>query len=298
MIRPFRYEPLPQGHSYVAESPDADAGATGGGAERQTGKPGAGAGAGDGKPDQDAAGKAGGAQGANGEATLSKEEAAKLSKQLGELQAQNKALEKRLAATESESIGRKKLLQAYEGLTPEEAKLLKDEKSKREQEDRESRGLYEEQLEHERKATAKEREARVKAEDTFHSTMIERDILAGAAAQGALKQASKPLIPGGKSPIVRATEDLFEFDTDLRQTFHRTEKNEDGTRMTPEQFFARERTGTLSIYFGSAVKTGAGGDGAEGDAANRPIKISRSDPNKLAKYEEAKKSGRPIEMVE
>lgn len=198
----------------------------------------------------------------------------------------------------TESRSRKEKLKQFGDATPEEVSELRKLKEERERKDREARGLYEQQLEKERSKTNAAEKKATDTEAKFHRTLIQRDIMSGAASQRALEAAMKPAPGDTRAQIVVVTEHLFEYDEEAGQTFHRTEKNADGTRMTPDQFFAKTRGTEFALYFASKVMNGAGSGPGDGPGAGAGgVKIWKDDPARVTKAEKASKDGKPFLIV-
>lgn len=219
---------------------------------------------------------------------------------VADLQKKVETLTTELKQVTGESIGRKKVLQKFEelGITPEKAEQLVREQAERQREQDEAQGNYEKVLNEERARTAEKEAAHKATLSEYHSSMQQRDILAAASKHGVTKESAEALVEGGKSQIETVLEAVTVYDPETRTTYHKTETNEDGSRMTVEQFIAKERTGKLANHFQSQMRGGGDGAGGSSDGNVKTVKISRTAHDRLAQVEKAEKDGAEVEYVD
>jgi hypothetical protein len=272
----------PRGICFAAAAPG---GAEGGGAQLET----SGTAGGEGDPGGSDAGAPGGA-GSEGDAQEGSDSSADR-KRIAELEA--------TIATQSEKLRKANALEEYGGITPEQAKQWQKANEERERKDAEARGEYQKLIAEAQQGVEAEKAKNAEVHTQYQTVLMERDLLSAAGGAGALDQAMSSLHDGGKPQIVAAVQDLFEYDPSISQTVHRfLQSKEDPTkRMGPAEFFTQERQGSLSIYFAFQGKPGGGGGGVgESDSAGggETVKISRTDPAKVQKMEQADKGGRKV----
>ncbi len=247
--------------------------------------PGAGGGAG-GSGGGGGAGGAGGGGGAGGydEAQLPEPARAELARLRGGLKSANE-----------EAAQRRKLLEKYEGVDPEKYKQMVDAESKREEERLRKEGEFEKLLAKEREQTLAARKQAEETQGRWNSAEIRRELLAGAAALSAIKEAMTPISDGAPSQIEAVYAGQFEVVDG--KVVHRTLRDDQGQRMGVAPFLELQKKGAGANLFASALRSGSGADGG-GSAGGDAVTISRRDPNKVTKVEEAKKSGKNINFVD
>jgi len=283
-----RFNSHPRGLAYAAAEPPVV-------------EPPAGGGGGGGGPAAPKAGSKANGQGAEGAG--SEHDMTVLLRKNAELAAQVEALSTNVRNLETESIGRKKRLQhmgtVLGELTPEEVQSKLDRADELEQAEQVRKGEFEAARGAWQTEKEKLRNDKLGAEKREAQRMKEAAILAGAAANAPLPQALQVPPGGTRSTVVLVTDDLFEYDVETGATFHKTERDEgSGKRLTPTEFFAKERTKTLAYLFASGVLPG--GSAAAKDAEGGPgdvVEIPHDDPDKVAKMEAAEKAGKKTRIV-
>lgn len=261
----------------MLRSAAADGGAAGGGA---SGGAADGAGAAGGKGEDGAGGDVGKPAGG----MTAEEMAAELDK-----------LRKVLKDVNAENARRRKESEKFDGVDPEEFKRLREEQTKREEEAALAKGEFEKlRLQLTERATAAERKA-AEIKSQWDQAEIHRELLAAANALGAIPQATQKLGGMSLSQIEAFYGSQFEI-VDGRVA-HKSKLNDQGQKMSAAEFLAAEKAGAGANLFASFLKQGSGAEGG-GSAGGSEVIIKRSDPNKVAKLEQAAKDGKTVRFVE
>jgi hypothetical protein len=200
-----------------------------------------------------------------------------------------------LKTANEEAAQRRVLLQKYEGIDPDKYKALLDAESKREEERLRKEGEFEKLLAKERENTLAAKKSADETQSRWSSSEIRRELLAAAASLGAMKEAMTPIDEGAPSQIEAVYAAQFEFVEG--KVLHRTARDDKGQRLGVAAFLELQKKGAGANLFASSLRSGSGSEGG-GSAGGDAVTISRRDPMKAPKVQEAVKSGKRIEFVD
>jgi chromosome segregation ATPase len=239
-----------------------------------------GEGDGDGNGDDDGKGKKGG----EGEDDLDK-----LKTELAELKTAQEESKATIQRLNQESAGRRKKLEEFDGVDPDEFKRLKTEEEERKRKQAEEEGEYQKLLEAEKKKT---REANLALEKQQHEYDMEKITAVLLSAAGALDAMPEAMEGGEKSQVVAIYGGQFEIVDG--KPLHRSAMDDEGNKLDAKKFLESERSGAGKNLFKSKLKdgpgTGPGDTGGEGTV----VTIKRDDPKRLTKREAAIKAGHSV----
>jgi hypothetical protein len=224
------------------------------------------------------AGGSGGGGGSYDEAQLPEAARAELARLRGGLKTANE-----------EAAQRRVLLQKYEGIDPDKYKGLVDAESKREEERLRKEGEFEKLLAKERENTLAAKKSAEETQARWNATEIRRELLASAAALGAMKEALTPIDEGMPSQIEAVYAPQFELVDG--KVLHRTARDDKGQRLGVAAFLELQKKGVGANLFASSLKSGSGSEGGGGAPAGA-YTAEQIEKMSQAEYEAARKAGK------
>lgn len=211
-----------------------------------------------------------------------------------EAKAELEQLRRSLKNRTEEAQRHAKKLEHFEGIDPEKYREYEEAQRKAEEDRLRKEGEFDKMLDTERANTRKEKERADQIQRSWDEESIRRELLAEAVGLEATDDATRPLSEGGMSQIERLF--LQDFEKVDGKNVHKTLRGEDG-RMSVREFLESQKEGPAANLFAAGLKPGSGSEGGSAPRAGA-VTISRSDPLKPTKVQDAVKEGREIHFVD